>query len=300
MPCSKKFKQWREDNQLSDYPVIPVNQFGSNNLIITYLADGGMEIKIGTADPEDYLTYEHEGTNSFYQRLNFKNVSEIHVIVYNQTAEALTFSLKDYHLNNLIEPVTVNAGGGLSRPITYSQDMDGLEWPYNPNGLTRSGRFRHDGSTHDITLKEIITDSPLVTDEESDFFSLYYDNWCIVDPYNDFVSELKMSFLLARDRLTAYKEQLDDFSPDAKTVMDVEYGERNVEGKDYEYPLDSETVTPNRKSNSKQESFTDTTTVRKNDEPFKNLDKTKDLDGWLKFFVKQFEDCFTLIQGMTW
>lgn len=156
------------------------------------------------------------------------------------------------------------------------------------------------GETRPIELKDIITDSPLVTDEESDFFSLYYDNWCIVDPYNDFVSELKMSFLLARDRLTAYKEQLDDFSPDAKTVMDVEYGERNVEGKDYEYPLDSETVTPNRKSNSKQESFTDTTTVRKNDEPFKNLDKTKDLDGWLKFFVKQFEDCFTLIQGMTW
>lgn len=156
------------------------------------------------------------------------------------------------------------------------------------------------GETRPIELKDIITDSPLVTDEESDFFSLYYDNWCIVDPYNDFVSELTMSFLLARDRLTAYKEQLDDFSPDAKTVMDVEYGERNIVGKDYEYPLDSETVTPNRKSDSKQESFTDTTTVRKNDEPFKNLDKTKDLDGWLKFFVKQFEDCFTLIQGMTW
>lgn len=157
-----------------------------------------------------------------------------------------------------------------------------------------------DGVMFPITLKDIIPDSPLVTDEESDFFSLYYDNWCIVDPYNDFESELKMSFLLARDRLTAYKEQLQGFSPDAKTIMDVAYGERNVDNKSYEYPFDNATPNPNNQSTSKQNAFTDTTTVRKNDEPFKNLDKTKELDGWLKFFVKQFEDCFTLIQGMTW
>lgn len=152
----------------------------------------------------------------------------------------------------------------------------------------------------DFKLSDIIT-SDLITETEDEFFNAYYDNWFIVDPFDDFENELKVAFMLAEDKLTTYKAQLEDFNPGAKTVMTVAYGQRDTDSKDYDYPINtSMNVQPNRKQTGTQQAVTDTTTVEKNEEPFKNLDKTKAMDGWLKFFVEQFGDCFTIGSAMTW
>lgn len=153
----------------------------------------------------------------------------------------------------------------------------------------------------DINLSDIIEDD-LIGEAEDEAFNLYYANWCIVDPFNNFEDELKVAFMIARFRLATYKDQLDDFNPNAHTVMSVEYGERGNTEYGYRYPIGGnvDTSAPNTGAKSTVNSVTDTTTVDKAEEPFKNLDKTKIMDGWLKFFVDQFKDCFTLCEAMTW
>ena len=168
-------------------------------------------------------------------------------------------------------------------------------------GPAPSFRIYNDNSTHAVVLSDFIT-SDLITSTEDEFFNTYYANWCIVDPFDDFESELKVAFMLAEDKLSAYKAQLTDFNPGAHTVMTVDYGERGNTDYGYRYPIggDVDTSAPNTGAKSTVNEVTDTTTVDKNEEPFKNLDKTKAMDGWLRFFVDQFKDCFTLCEGMTW
>lgn len=153
----------------------------------------------------------------------------------------------------------------------------------------------------DFKLSDIV-ESDLITETEDEFLNTYYANWCIVDPFDDFESELKVAFMLAEDKLRAYKSQLTDFTPGAHTVMSVDYGERGNTEYGYRYPIGGnvDTSAPNTGAKATVDAVTDTTTVDKNEEPFKNLDKTKAMDGWLKFFVDQFKDCFTLCEAMTW
>ena len=174
--------------------------------------------------------------------------------------------------------------------------------PIKPvNCACKSAKFKDwRADNNDINLSDII-ESELIGETEDEFFNDYYANWCIVDPFDDFETELKVAFMTAMEKLTLYRAQMTDFNPSAKTVMSVAYGQRDTSSDDYEYPINAGLVRqPNRTQTGKQNAVTDTTTVNKNEEPFKNLDKTKAMDGWLKFFVDQFKDCFTLCEAMTW
>ena len=232
--------------------------------------------------------------------INDVNVTTFKIYIKNVTLTSRTFSIIGYDSDNRPTYLYYGAVAGGSEVTATADRVAGIVRYQFSDGFSTL-TVTNDNTTDDIVLSDFIT-SDLITSTEDEFFNSYYANWCIVDPFNDFESELKVAFMLAEDKLTAYKSQLTDFTPGAHTVMTVDYGERGNTDYGYRYPIggDVDTSAPNTGAKATVDAVTDTTTVDKNEEPFKNLDKTKAMDGWLRFFVDQFKDCFTLCEGMTW
>lgn len=232
--------------------------------------------------------------------VNDVNVTKFTMHIKNNTSSRLTMRIVGYTSDN--RPIYLYYGEVPSHgEVTVTADRtDGIvryQFSDSLNSLT----VTNDNTPDDIVLSDIVT-SDLITSTEDEFLNSYYANWCIVDPFDDFESELKVAFMLAEDKLRAYKAQLTNFNPGAHTVMTVDYGERGNTDYGYRYPIGGsvDTSAPNTGAKSTVNEVTDTTTVDKNEEPFKNLDKTKAMDGWLRFFVDQFKDCFTIAEAMTW
>ena len=152
------------------------------------------------------------------------------------------------------------------------------------------------------TLAQVFDgDEDYDTSAIADLFDSYYANWWIVDPDNDFSVELKRTYAMAKQRINLYYGYLvNDFNPSALTEMSVSYGQRGGENSAYDYPLSGATVKPSRKDTSKTDAVTDTTTVRKAEEPFKTLNRIGDFMSFEDFFLAQFRDCFTRFTAMTW
>ena len=283
---SAKFKDWRIGK--GDYEVTPIE--GNVYNVTVTLTDYNMTL---TVDGQTVATtdYTINDVNSNFINLTFVNHSSSRAFF------RFYEILKDGGIIDLYS-IPVSVGDSIGNLVGINQSHDVTQ--YNVIAGSRSQHYNDNRDREDFKLSDIIT-SDLITSTEDDFLNTYYANWCIVDPFDDFATELKVAFMMAEDKLRAYKAQLEDFSPSAKTVMSVAYGQRDSSSDDYEYPINAGLVTqPNRTQKGKQNAVTDTTTVDKNEEPFKNLDKTKAMDGWLKFFVDQFRDCFTLAEAMTW
>ena len=282
----EKFKDWVVDK--GAYEVDPITQ--TTNALGISVSGSGMIVYLNGHTMQDGDTIND--VNSKFISVDVVNITDdpVRVRIYEtyddgrnyDTFNRLVSARDSYHLtipvsviNNVIL-YTITAG-------TYTMDI---------NDNRARGDFK---------LSDVI-ESDLITETEDDFLNTYYANWCIVDPFDDFATELKVAFMLAEDKLTAYKSQLTDFNPGAHTVMSVDYGERGNTEYGYRYPIGGnvDTSAPNTGAKATVDAVTDTTTVDKNEEPFKNLDKTKAMDGWLKFFVDQFKDCFTLCEAMTW
>ena len=234
--------------------------------------------------------------------INDVNTKFFSISIVNMTDAPVTVKLYetfDDGRNYDVISVTVSPRSSLYRTLPVSYVNNVILYTVTAGSLTM--HINNNRDREDLKLSDIVT-SDLITTTEDEFFNTYYANWCIVDPFDDFATELKVAFTLAEDKLRAYKAQLEDFNPSAKTVMSVAYGKRGNTDYGYRYPIGGnvETSAPNTGAKSTVDAVTDTTTVDKNEEPFKNLDKTKAMDGWLKFFVDQFRDCFTLAEAMTW
>lgn len=282
----KKFKDWVVDKGAYEVTPITDNQYPVNveltDLNITVKVDNQIINNGDTINDVNSnfmaLTFINHTTNIAPFRLYEILDDGTSVIVYSINLPAL-------------ETVVV------TRPVTKSQNV--VRYLVTAGSYTL--HYNDNRERADFKLSDII-DSDLIGDTEDEFLNTYYANWCIVDPFDDFESELKVAFMLAEDKLTAYKAQLTDFNPGAHTVMSVDYGKRGNTEYGYRYPIGGnvDTSAPNTGAKATVDAVTDTTTVDKNEEPFKNLDKTKAMDGWLKFFVDQFKDCFTLCEAMTW
>ena len=279
---SEKFKEWYTRDTVEPVPKDSKFVFKLYyNPILT------VELKVNDTILADNDTINDSNLNEF--TIELINDSNIASTFYVQCYDGHTVRYYYNSARNSHQSVTLNV-----------PKYDNIVW-YKFYGGSDSIQVSNDTSTYDVKLSDFIT-SDLITSTEDEFFNSYYANWCIVDPFGDFESELKIAFMLAEDKLTAYKAQLTDFTPGAHTVMTVDYGERGNTDYGYRYPIggDVDTSAPNTGAKATVDAVTDTTTVDKNEEPFKNLDKTKAMDGWLRFFVDQFKDCFTLCEGMTW
>lgn len=278
----EKFKDW-----YTRYTTEPVPKDSKFTFKLHYNPTLTVELKVNdtvVADGDD---------------INDSNLNEFTIELINDSNVASTFYVQCYD-GHTVWPYyseVINEHKSVTLNVTKHANV---VW-YRFQAVSNSIQVSNDTSTYDVKLSDIVT-SDLITSTEDEFLNTYYANWCIVDPFDDFESELKVAFMLAEDKLTAYKSQLTDFNPGAHTVMSVDYGERGNTEYGYRYPIggDVDTSAPNTGAKSTVDKVTDTTTVDKNEEPFKNLDKTKAMDGWLKFFVDQFKDCFTLCEAMTW
>lgn len=274
---SKKFKDW--------YRRYVVDPMPKNNVID--INDASVWLNGVALFNGDYVNDVNAKTFTIHMR--------------NGTSSVLYFRVVGWTSDNRPFYLYYGQIPGHGGEVTVTADkVDGIE-RYQIGDSLNSITVYNDNTTDDIVLSDIIT-SDLIGDTEDEFLNTYYANWCIVDPFDDFESELKVAFMLAEDKLRAYKSQLTDFTPGAHTVMSVDYGERGNTEYGYRYPIGGnvDTSAPNTGAKATVDAVTDTTTVDKNEEPFKNLDKTKAMDGWLKFFVDQFKDCFTLCEAMTW
>ena len=284
---SAKFKDWRVGK--GDYEVTPIE--GNVYNVTVTLTDYNMTL---TVDGQTVATtdYTINDVNSNFINLTFVNHSSSRAFF------RFYEILKDGGIIDLYS-IRVSVGDSIGNLVGINKSHDVAQ--YNVIAGSRSQHYNVKRDREDFKLSDIIT-SDLVTDTEDEFLNTYYANWCIVDPFDDFATELKIAFTLAEDKLRAYKAQLEDFNPSAKTVMSVAYGQRGNTDYGYRYPIGGnvETSAPNTGAKSTVDAVTDTTTVDKNEEPFKNLDKTKAMDGWLKFFVDQFRECFTIAEAMTW
>lgn len=283
---SAKFKDWCIDK--GAYEVTPIE--GNQYTVKVELTDLNITVKV------DEQIVNNGDT------INDVNSNFITLTCINSTANTSPFrlyaifgdgtSVPMYSINLLAHETVV-----VSLPVTQSMKVV----RYIVTAGTYTLHYNDNRERGDFKLSDVV-ESDLITDTEDEFLNTYYANWCIVDPFDDFESELKVAFMLAEDKLRAYKAQLTDFNPGAHTVMTVDYGERGNTDYGYRYPIGGtvESSAPNTGAKSTVNEVTDTTTVDKNEEPFKNLDKTKAMDGWLRFFVDQFKDCFTLCEAMTW
>ena len=282
----EKFKDWVTDkgayevNPLEEYPHPLVDVF-ADRIEVQYIKH---EVNPETINDAKVVTFDYEFFNDTEERV----VVEFGFYSSNDEHHSYQFAILDPHRPQFI---------AVPKNVLYTANRYYFRTTDSESRMTI---VYNNVNRNDFKLSDIII-SDLITSKEDEFFNTYYANWCIVDPFDDFENELKVAFMLAEDKLKAYKEQLEDFNPSAKTVMSVAYGQRDTTSDDYEYPINtSQNIQPNRTQKGKQNAVTDTTTVDKNEEPFKNLDKTKAMDGWLKFFVDQFRDCFTLAEAMTW
>ena len=291
---SEKFKDWCTGK--GPYEVTPIS-----SLTLSYLVNATLDDTPNASG--EYLKVRVDGSDIHGgEVINDVDCEQINLIFMNSTLSNATFRFYIYYADGrIIESLnlTIAPSDAQIKNIRISKE-DKI------TGYTvvagEYARFYYDNrNREDFKLSDVI-ESDLITSTEDEFFNTYYANWCIVDPFDDFESELKVAFMLAEDKLTTYKAQLTDFNPGAHTVMSVDYGERGNTEYGYRYPIGGNvnTSAPNTGAKATVDAVTDTTTVDKNEEPFKNLDKTKAMDGWLKFFVDQFKDCFTLCEAMTW
>ena len=140
------------------------------------------------------------------------------------------------------------------------------------------------------------------TDAVGDLFDKFYACWFINAGCLDFEDDLQMCYDLAKDRIDKFYAKIAEFDPNAKTTMSVAYGQRGSKEYGYEYPLTGnvDTSTPNRGAKSNVDAVTDTTTVSKDEAPFKTVREFRDFPTFVEFFIDQFKDCFTLVEGVTW
>lgn len=283
---SAKFKDWRIDK--GAYEVTPITD--SQYPVNVELTDLNITVKVDNQIINNGDTIND--VNSNFMALTFINHTT-------NTAPFRLYELLDDGTSIIVYSINLPALETvmISRPVTKTQNVV----RYIVTAGTYTLHYNDNREKGDLKLSDIVT-SDLITSIEDEFLNSYYANWCIVDPFDDFATELKVAFTLAEDKLRTYKAQLTDFTPGAHTVMSVDYGERGNTEYGYRYPIGGnvDTSAPNTGAKATVDAVTDTTTVDKNEEPFKNLDKTKDMDGWLKFFVDQFKDCFTLCEAMTW
>ena len=283
---SEKFKDWGVDR--GAYEVDPITN--STYLFYITITSNALEVDIDRHVMADGDTIND--AESKFMTLGIVNITQEHVRVtlYETFDDGRTYD----KISRTIPP---RDSLHLTIPVTRANNVI----LYTVTAGTYTMNINDNRERADFKLSDII-ESDLIGDTEDEFLNTYYANWCIVDPFDDFESELKVAFMLAEDKLTAYKAQLTDFNPGAHTVMSVDYGERGNTEYGYRYPIGGNvnTSAPNTGAKATVDAVTDTTTVDKNEEPFKNLDKTKAMDGWLKFFVDQFKDCFTLCEAMTW
>ena len=283
---SAKFKDWRIDK--GAYEVTPITD--SQYPVNVELTDLNITVKVDNQIINNGDTIND--VNSNFMAITFINHTT-------NTAPFRLYELLDDGTSIIVYSINLPALETvmISRPVTKTQNVV----RYIVTAGTYTLHYNDNREKGDLKLSDIVT-SDLITSTEDEFFNVYYANWCIVDPFDDFATELKVAFTLAEDKLRTYKAQLTDFTPGAHTVMSVDYGERGNTEYGYRYPIGGNvnTSAPNTGAKATVDAVTDTTTVDKNEEPFKNLDKTKAMDGWLKFFVDQFKDCFTLCEAMTW
>lgn len=143
-------------------------------------------------------------------------------------------------------------------------------------------------------------DAPYDVSALAPIFDTYYAPYNVVDPRNDFATELQLNLDLVADRLARYYNELDTFVGHEHTVMTNEYGERHTNDKGYEYPIAGTNVSPNVENDATTDETTDTTTVTKETDPFKHLDDMAKIKTFAEYFIDQFKDCFTLACALTW
>ena len=133
-------------------------------------------------------------------------------------------------------------------------------------------------------------------------FDMYYACWFVNKGCSDFVNELQLCYDMAKERIDAYYAKITDFVPNSHTKMTVDYGKRIATNKEYDYPVTNviESTRPSNGTRAEADAVKDTTTVDKDEAPFKTLREFRDFSTFAEFFMAQFKDCFTLIEGATW
>lgn len=155
-----------------------------------------------------------------------------------------------------------------------------------------------DFSIADLEFGEVEYDTEAI----ASMFDRHYACWFVNKGCLDFKDDLQLCYDMAKERIDSYYSKLTDFVPNAHTKMTVDYGKRTSTNKGYNYPV-TEDIADTRPSNGERgevDAVKDTTTVDKDEAPFKTLREFRDFSTFAEFFIDQFKDCFTLIEGATW